>query len=44
MITVNALGGASIANITAPILGTNVTFVGPGVFNIGKSFECNLWA
>jgi autotransporter-associated beta strand protein len=36
MITVNALGGASIANVTAAILATNLTFVGPGVFNIGS--------
>ena len=35
-ITTKALGGASIANITAPINGTNLTFVGPGVFNIGS--------
>ena len=35
-IQVNALGGASIANITAPILATNLTIVGPGVFNLGS--------
>jgi len=35
MITVNKLGGASIANITAPILATNLTVVGPGILNMG---------
>ena len=34
-IVTEALGGASIANITAQINATNLTFVGPGVFNIG---------
>jgi fibronectin-binding autotransporter adhesin len=36
MITVNALGGSSIANITAPILATNLTIAGPGTFEIGS--------
>jgi len=35
-IAVNALGGASIANITAPILATNLTVVGPGILNMGS--------
>ena len=36
MITVNKLGGASIVNITAPILATNLTVAGPGILNMGS--------
>src|SRR5450432_1762836 len=35
-IAVNALGGGDIVNITAPVLATNLTIAGPGVFNLGN--------